>query len=352
LLKLLRNQGWHVTFLPENLLDHAPYTASLKCQGIECIHYPQVDDFMDVAARIAKESDAVIVSRQSLARRVVKTLKAAAPDTKLVFNTVDLHFLREEREAKLFGDSDGDARAAETRKSELASIKAADATLVVSRYEAEMLAELAPAARVCIMPVRREIPEGPFPSFEHRNGVLFIGGFRHPPNQDAVRWLLSEIWPRVRASGLRIPLYIVGADAPPFLNNDLANDVHVLGHVPELASAFSEVRLSIAPIRYGAGLKGKVIDSLLHGVPTVATPMATEGSGLEHEQHLLVAETPEDFASAILRLHEDASQWRRLAASGQGVAQSLFSSDNADRALRELWADIGFPWCNSVDART
>lgn len=345
LLKLLRRQGWHVTFLPENLLDHAPYTAALRQEGIECVHYPLVDDFMAAAAHLAAQSDAVVVSRQPLARRVMGLLKSAAPRAKLVFNTIDLHFLREEREAGLFGDADAAARAAETRTAELASIRAADATLVVSAYEADMLTRLAPAARVCVMPVRREVPAGPFADFDRRDGVLFIGGFRHPPNQDAVRWLLAEIWPRVRAAGLRAPLYIAGADAPPFLQDDPANGVCVLGHVPQLADAFAGVRLSVAPIRYGAGLKGKVIDSLLHSVPTVATPIATEGAGLAHQKHLLEAQAADDFAAAIVRLHEDAALWRQLATNGLAAGRALFSADHADRALRQLWADLGFAWC-------
>jgi O-antigen biosynthesis protein len=349
LLKLLRKQGWHVIFLPENLIDHAPYTAALRRQGIECIHYPLVGDFMAAAARIAANCDAIVVSRQPLARRVVSMLKAAAPKAKLVFNTVDLHFLREEREAELFGDPDRAARAAETRKAELATVNAADATLVVSTYEAEMLAKLTPNARVCLVPVRRETPSGPFPEFDRRDGILFIGGFRHPPNQDAVRWLLAEIWPRVRAAGLLAPLYIVGADAPPFLQSDPANNVHVVGHVPELASVFAKVRLSVAPIRYGAGLKGKVIDSLLHGVPAVATPIAVEGSGLVHERHLLVAETQQDFASSVVLLHRDAARWQRISKTGREAGRAMYSADSADRILRKLWASIGFPWCNSVD---
>jgi GT2 family glycosyltransferase len=345
LLKLLRKQGWEVTFLPENLLDHPPYTAMLRREGIKCPHYPLVEDFMTAAAHFAAASDAIIVSRQPLARRVFGILKSAAPNAKLVFNTVDLHFLREEREAKLFGDAKSATRAADTRKAELAAIKSADATLVVSAYEADVLSRLAPVARVCVMPVRRDIPNGPFADFSHRNGVLFIGGFRHPPNQDAVRWLLSEIWPRVRAAGLRVPLYIVGADAPPFLQDDPTNDVHVVGHVPRLADAFASVRLSIAPIRYGAGLKGKVIDSLLHGVPVVATPVATEGAGLAHQRHLLEAESPEDLAASIVRLHEDAALWQTLATMGQEASHAMFSADTADRALRKLWITLGFSWC-------
>ncbi len=350
LLKLLRKQGWHVTFLPENLLNHAPYTATLRSEGIECPYYPLVENFMATAARYAASSEAVIVSRQPLACKVVDMLKKAAPHAKLIFNTIDLHFLREERAAALFNDPQASCRAADIRKAELAAIRVADATLVVSTYEADILSHLAPTARVRVVPVRRETPALPCTDFGQRNGVLFIGGFRHPPNQDAVRWLLSEIWPRARARGLRAPLYIVGADAPSFLRDDPANDIHVMGHIPALADAFAGVRLSVAPIRYGAGLKGKVIDSLLHGVPTVATPMAIEGSGLEHGRHLLRAESPEDFAAAIVRLHEDATLWQQLASTGLNTGRAMFSDDRADSTLRGLWADLGFTWCLTDNA--
>ena len=345
MLRILRRQGWHVTFMPENLLDDGQHMASVRRMGVECLCRPTVTDFQATVIKMAGEFQVIIVSRQPLARQMMGRLRTAAPKARLIFNTVDLHFVREEREAELYGDPAMARRAKDTRQSELASIRSADVTLVVSSFEAKLLAELAPTSSVRVMPLRREIPPGPFPGFAEREGVLFVGGFRHPPNQDAVRWLLNDIWPLVRRAGLQIPLYIAGADAPPFLIDDPANGVHVLGHVPDLAALFGRVRVSVAPLRYGAGVKGKVIDSLCHAVPVVVTGIAGEGAELEAGRNVMLGETAEDLARAIIQLYGDEALWHRLSTEGRSAVGHRFSVEWSDRVLRGLLSELGFTWC-------
>lgn len=344
LMRILRRQGYHVTFVPENLVECPGYTGRLRGIGIECLHLPYVEaDLKRVCATLAPAFDAVIVCRQPLIEKLLEPIKEAAPHVPVIFNTIDLHFLREAREAALFGNSGLTARAEETRRSELGSIARADATTVVSRHERDLLAELVPPARVRQVPIIRTLPAGPFPGWRERHAVIFIGGFRHPPNQDAARLLIDEIWPRARALGLDADLHIVGPDAPAFLTGDPDNRIKVLGHVPDLAAAFGEARLSIAPIRYGAGLKGKVIDSLLHGVPVIASPAAVEGSGLESGRHLVVADGAERMAEELVSLYRSERRWSDLAEAGRQFCADNYSVEAAGRAVASLLAELGLP---------
>ena len=343
LMKILRRQGYHVTFLPENLVEIPLYTAGLRKIGVECLHLPHVSDLLETCKARAARADAVIVCRQPLAERVLGPIKAAAPQVPVIFNTIDLHFLRSAREARLFGDRAMDVRVEDMRRSELRSVSQADATTVVSRHEIEVLKELAPGARVHRVPIIRELPRGPFPGWGERTAVTFIGGFRHPPNQDAVRWLLQDIWPRARAMGLDAPLHIVGPDGPDFLKDDPENRVRVLGHVPDLGSVFAASRVSIAPIRYGAGLKGKVIDSLMHRVPAVVTSAAAEGSGLEHDRHVLIADQADALAACLVSLYRSQEDWTRLSAAGRDFCAANFSLDAADKAIKSLMTELGLP---------
>ena len=343
LMRLLRGQGYHVSFLPENLTEFPDDTGLLRNLGVECFHLPHVTDLKSACQDLAPNYDAVIVCRQPLAEKVLPILKQAAPQVPIIFNTIDLHFLRLEREAQLFPDHTATRHASEVRRSELASIDLADATMVVSRHEADLLHQLQPKSRIHQIPLIRRQVSGPFPSYHQRQAVLFIGGFRHTPNQDAVRFLLEDIWPRARKLGLTAPLHIVGSHIPSFLQDDPKANVRIIGHVPDLADAFKDCRLSIAPIRYGAGLKGKVIDSIMHCTPVIATSIAVEGSGLCHDHHVLVADDADGLAHALVKLYHSAALWQRLNDEGQEYCRTHYTLEAVDLALRHLLTELGLP---------
>src|SRR5262249_26897265 len=153
------------------------------------------------------------------------------------------------------------------------------------------IAALSPAARTRVIPLVIEIP-GRLSPREGRQDVVFIGGFRHQPNIDAVQFLVTEIWPRVRGALPSVRLIVIGGDAPESTRrlDDPANGVIIRGWVKDLTETLRTCRLTVAPLRFGAGVKGKIVTSLAHGVPCVATPVAAEGMGLEAGRHVAVAE--------------------------------------------------------------
>ena len=215
----------------------------------------------------------------------------------------------------------------------------ADATLVVSEEERQVLLHELPGLQVHVLGnIHR--PEHLGRPFEAREGVLFVGSFPHPPNRDAAHWLVEDILPLVHLQHPRIPTYIVGSYPTDDIHALASDTVQVLGWVPDLRDLYERARLSVAPLRYGAGVKGKVGQSLAFGLPVVTTRLGAEGMGLEHGRDVLVADGKEAFAAEILRAYQDAALWTDSTNGRQTIAQR--SSPSVIRSLlATILVDIG-----------
>jgi len=174
--------------------------------------------------------------------------------------------------------------------------------------------------------------------FAERDGLLFIGGFQHPPNTDAVLWYAREILPRIRDRLPGVKTTIVGSNVPAPIKALAADDFVVAGYVPDVAPYFCGARLSISPLRYGAGVKGKVNLAMSYGLPVVATQVSVEGMHLTPGEDVLVAETAAEFADAVVRLYGDNMLWEALAAGGRENIRRHFSRDVARSAITRLIA--------------
>jgi GT2 family glycosyltransferase/glycosyltransferase involved in cell wall biosynthesis len=339
LMRLLIEEGAHVVFVPANRSADGAYTAALQRMGVECWHAPYARRFPAWLREHGPRFDVALVSRHYIAGEMLPLLRRYAPRARVLFDTVDLHYLRERRAAELAGDAAALRAAMRTRELELALIHHADATLVVSEVERALLAIDAPGADVCVLSnLHRDAPPGP--AWSQRDGLLFVGGFRHPPNVDAVLWFAREVFPRIRAAEPGIEFHCVGDNVPHEIAH-LADipGVRIHGHVPDLQPLLDGSRVSIAPLRYGAGVKGKVNQAMAHGLPVVATPAAVEGMHLREGEDVLVADDAAAFADAVLRLHKDETLWSRLSANGRDNVARHFSLDAARAVVRELFFD-------------
>jgi len=209
----------------------------------------------------------------------------------------------------------------------------------VSEPEKDVLEEACPEATIHVVSNVHETP-GAERRFAERSGALFVGNFGHEPNVDAIDYLVRDVWPRVRTRGRRIELHVVGAKAPPWLLELGADDVHVAGWVddPTLREYLQRSRLSVAPLRAGAGVKGKVLQSLGHGLPVVGSTVAFEGVPVVDGREALVAHGPEDFAAAVARLHDDEELWSALSGRGVDVVAEHFSFAAARAGLARALA--------------
>jgi GT2 family glycosyltransferase/glycosyltransferase involved in cell wall biosynthesis len=335
-LRILISFGMRVTFIAENLAHVGRYTRDLQRIGVEVLYAPYVQSLDQVLESIGPQLDYILVYRAPVAASLYDRLRQYAPQAKLIFDTVDLHFLREEREAEITKDKTKAMAAAQTREMELDLIRNADATIVLSAHEREVLARLMPDAPVFEIPIVREIPgRGPL-GFGDRRDIVFIGGFRHAPNVDGVKWFVKDIWPKVRDRGIDGQFVIVGSDIPHEIYELTGNGVLVKGFVQDLGDVFDACRVSVAPLRYGAGLKGKVISSLSYGVPVVATSVAVEGGGFVDGDNVIIADRPADFADAIVRVYSDIILWEKLAVGGILHCGRNFSVGAVSLKLRAL----------------
>jgi glycosyltransferase involved in cell wall biosynthesis len=221
------------------------------------------------------------------------------------------------------------------KRDELAAARRADVTLVVSAVEQAVLAKEAPGLRVELLSLIEEGIPATTP-FAKRSGVLFVANFAHPPNVDALEYYVREVHPRVTARVSDASLTVVGAEPPLWLAPSPANGVRFTGYVADICPYFASARLSVAPLRYGAGVKGKVVTSLRLGTPAVVTSVAAEGIDLVHGRDVLVADAPAAFADAVVALHTDAELWSALAESGYRRVAAQFSSERAEEALRRI----------------
>jgi hypothetical protein len=222
------------------------------------------------------------------------------------------------------------------QQQEMDCIRRMDVTWVVSPYELEVLAREVPQATVMIQtnihyPVERAVP------FAEREGIMFVGGYRHPPNVDAALFYCREIVPRLRERLPGVASYLIGSNPPPALAKLQGDGVEVLGYVPEIEPWFDKCRLSVSPLRYGAGVKGKINHSMSRGLPVVATSTSVEGMHLVEGEEVLVADDPDAFAEAIARLYRDEALWDRLSQAGIANVRRHFSPEAAAEPIGRVF---------------
>jgi GT2 family glycosyltransferase/glycosyltransferase involved in cell wall biosynthesis len=340
LMSLLAEEGCAVSFFCQNLTHDGAYTEALQQLGVEAWWRPWIANAPDWLGRHGPRFDAIIVSRHYILSPLLPMLRKLAPQARIVFDSVDLHFLREQREAEHARDGAAARAAARTRDTELALMRGADLTWVVSEYERDLLAQIDPALPIAVVSnVHRIVADTP--AFEARSDLVFVGSFRHPPNVDAANRLVREILPLVQRQDPGIRLHLVGADAPEsVLALGQHAGVQFHGHVPDLDALLDRCRLSVAPLRYGAGIKGKINQSLARGLPVVATSCAVEGMFLGDGEDVLVADGAEPFAAAIVRLHGDAHLWQRLRLAGIANTRKHFSRETAREVIRPWLAGL------------
>ena len=337
LMRLLRQEGAHVVFMPANRSADGAYTEALQQLGVECWHAPCAQRAPAWLHEHGPRFDAAMVCRHYVASEFFPLLRQYAPQARLLFDIVDLHYLRERRAAELDGNAIAMRAAQRTRRLELALVDAADTTLVVSEAERAMLAQDAPDARVQVLSNLHQ-PAADGPGWVQRRDLLFVGGFRHPPNVDAVQWFVGEVWPRIQRARPGLQFHCIGGDVPALIQS-LASvrGVRIHGHVPDLQPWLDGCRISVAPLRYGAGVKGKVNQAMAHGVPVVATTPAVEGMHLRDGHDVLVADDAQAFADAVLQLDSDEALWSGIAAQGRRNVARHFSLDAAREVVRAVF---------------
>ena len=340
LFEVLVGLGERVVFFPLNRALPDKYTKPLHAMGVTVIGEEwHQQAFLEEAGPSIKLA---VLSRPHVAWQLLEQLRGLSPDCRIAYDTVDLHFLRLERQAELAARAGDEEQAASLRRRsqvsrelELSLARTTDVTLTVSEVERDLLARMVPSARVevlsnvHIVDSAEAVPDG-------RSGVLFVGSFHHVPNQDAARWLATEIMPLVRERRPDAVAHVVGSNPRGEIMALAGDGVIVHGWVPDLAPVYRDARVVVAPLRFGAGVKGKVGEALERGVPVVATSIATEGMHLEHGESVLTGETARELADHLIALLDDDKMWNQLSEQGKLAVARQFGPGVARRTCQAL----------------
>jgi len=339
LMQCFRDLGYGVTFMPNTLEYSGEYTRNLEGLGIEMVHAPWSRSPGRFFAERGSEFRFVMVSRHYIASRYIGLVRKHCPGARFLFDTVDLHYLREERMAEHLNSAVLRQAAAQTRRSELALVDRADATLVVSPVEKTVLEKAAPGAKVHVISNVHEV-SGSRRDWSARKDLFFVGSYQHPPNIDAAEWFVQSIWPLIRERLPAVQFHLIGSKAPDSVRALEGNGVCFQGFQKDLDPWLDGCRLAVAPLRFGAGIKGKVNLSMSRGQPVVATPVAVEGMFAEPGRDILVSDTEAGFADAVVRLYQDEDTWNRVSIHGMENVNRYFSVENARLGLQELLTSL------------
>ncbi|MGV6852992.1 MAG: glycosyltransferase, partial [bacterium] len=339
IMRILKELNYAVSFIPENHSKSGKYTRNLQQMGIECLYQPFFKSPLEFFQSRGSDFDLIILSRHYVAEQYIDLIKQFSPRAKILFDTVDLHFLREQRFAELENSDKLRKRAEQTRQQEMKIANACHKTLVVSPIEVEVLAEQAPQLDVSVLSNVHEV-YGCQNDFSSRRDIMFVGGYQHPPNVDAVLYFVEQIWPTVHAALPELKFRIIGSKMPDEIRQlEGQEGLEVVGFVELLEPELNQCRLAIAPLRYGAGVKGKVNMSMSYGQPVIATPIAVEGMHAQHEHDVMVADNPEDFAKCIIRAYQDEELWNTLSENALANVEQHFSFNAAKAALEKIIQD-------------
>jgi glycosyltransferase involved in cell wall biosynthesis len=274
-----------------------------------------------------------------IAEQYLGVVRQYCSETPVIIDTFDVHFLRETREAITANDAGLLRKAQGTKRRELAVYKQADLILTVTADDKQALLREDPQLNISVVPNIHALPPN-IMSRGNRRDLLFVGGFSHTPNVDGVLYFAREIYPLVLQRLPETRLWIVG-NAPPAEIVALAcENIIVTGYARHLAPYLESALVSVAPLRFGSGMKGKIGEAMAWGIPVVTTTIGAEGMDLQDGIDALIADIPEDFARRIIQLHENPELWDSVAKNARRRVELDWSPDAIDRYLPGILAGI------------
>jgi O-antigen biosynthesis protein len=331
----LQRLGYDVTFIPADLGMESDFFERLR---ITCFTRPWYFSVEEALARNASVFDLVYVHRSEVAGPYMPLVRRHQPKARVVFSVADLASVRIWRQGKVEERPELLAESQYYAAMESAACHQADAVITHSSFEASILRQRGvEETKIHVVPfvVAGQPTAVPLAA---RNGLAFIGSFDHRPNADAARWLADAIMPKVAESHPSMPCLLVGSAMTDHIGRLASETIVPMGAVGDLSDIFNRVRLTIAPLAYGAGIKGKVLASLAAGVPCVCTPIATEGMDFPPALGDLIASEPDALAALVVRLHEDEDFNARCSQAGLEYIAARGSDGAVDAAMRRAVA--------------
>jgi glycosyltransferase involved in cell wall biosynthesis len=345
LIEFLQEAGWAVSFVAQHGNNGERYMRMLQQRGVATyIGFDSRTDQLIGSDRL----DLAILGFWHIAELCMPIIRRTSPTTRVIVDSIDLHLLRNARRifrasAQYRPSSLLDATYASDMIREVNIYAAADGVLAVSQKEADLINDLVGDPTLAhAVPLSEGLTRSTVP-FGERTGILFVGNFLHSPNIEAAEYLCKDILPRLDQEILaHHPVYIVGNalnETVRSYGSDLPQ-IRMVGWVPSLQPYFERARISVVPLLHGAGTKGKLIQAMMSGIPSVSTRIGIEGLNLRHREHLLVADDPDSFASSIVRLLDDAELWQRLSHEGNAHITAVHGREAVRTGLMQAVSSV------------
>ena len=334
MINIFQKLGYNVSLFPDNRVATIPYTSELQAKGVEVIYGTLA--LKSFYQERQASFDVVVLSRPLNSIFHIDLCKAYFGNAKIIYDTVDLHFLRVARQAEVEKNQSLDVLSDKWQKIEYYLMDNTDTTLVVSYDEQKLLNKTKPEVDVQIVStINQSLHAENSLVFEQRQGMLFVGS-SHPPNEDAVKWFIGTIMPIIKKNIPDIAINLLGSNPSKAIQDLASENIIIPGFIENINPYFQSARIFVCPMRYGAGVKGKLSQALANGLPIISTTIGAEGMHLEDEFNCLIADTPAKFAQQVLRLYSDPVLWSKIQKNAIETFEKYFSENAGLNAIKNV----------------
>lgn len=349
LLELLKEENAEVTLLSDTGLNG--YHWVLADVEKEINRYTDVLDNMSIKYYIGRENcinhlntngfeySHAILCYPEICFFYAPIISYLSPMARIIYDTVDIHYLRFEREAEIRNDKSVLEKSEWYKKIETSNLRCVDMAIAITKNEEDICKQISPNLPVIIIPNIHKTEadiENLKPRIE-RHGLLFIGHYLHTPNEDAAIYLCKEILPIInKLIGLEPDVFLIGSSITDNVKKLSNNQIQTIGYVEDPSEYFNKARVFVAPLRFGAGMKGKIGQALSYCLPIVTTSIGAEGMNLTNGENVMISDNSLGFAEAVVRVYEDDILWQNLSNKGMMHIQKNFSKEAARSSVRSL----------------
>jgi GT2 family glycosyltransferase len=311
--EILKSMDCHVYFLAENLFPEEPYTTALRDMGVELIVGANLFGTTCEQMMLERLSaiDLVWCVRPYITETWLRFFRRKDPRIKIAFDTGDIHWERMQAEERCNGTFQPRISESEKmREKEERLCRETDITVAISQHDAHKLRSMGADRVEVVSGIYRDCTSPDDPAFSYRRGLLFVGS-SHRPNTDGILWFLRDVWPLLQQSDPQLEMTILG-NIDEELRAAASVNVRFAGYVPDVAPYFRQARVFVCPLRFGAGIKGKLGQSIEYGLPFVTTSVGASGMNFVHEKDALICDSALEFARAVSRLNRKNDLWSQL----------------------------------------
>ncbi|NCA77621.1 MAG: glycosyltransferase [Alphaproteobacteria bacterium] len=342
-MEMLVDQDIILKFMGDNFYPEEKYITYFQQKGIEILYGRFCEqNWLKWLKEHGSDFNYIFISRPRVALNYLKQVKEFTK-AKIIFYGHDLHYLREQRQFELEGKGEILESAIASRAMEQQVFESVDVIYYPSSVEIERIRSdfnLKNITRAIVPFIFSDFPARPY-EIGNRNDLLFVGGFYHQPNCDAVLWFLDEVFPEVCKAIPGIKYYIAGSHPTDEILSRASEQVIITGFVTdaELTELYRKCRMVVAPLRYGAGIKGKIVEAMYHGLPVVTTTVGAEGLD-GADSILLLADEPNGFARQLIRHYDDEPTLQQISRKSLEFVKDNFSKEKAFSIINR---DLGVP---------